>query len=275
MSKHNILTEEEFARYTPSERTIYHLESFVKNKNLKKKQVNILDWGCGRGRDVLWFKEQGYNTYGVDIDQKAIKNGIGLFKKRGYEDTFLSTIGPDGKTIFSDNFFHFTYSNQVFEHISNIESVAAELARITVNNGIGFHVYPAHRRIVEGHLYMPFVHWIPKYWIRKYLIFICVCLGREPKWAELTNCGLIEKTKAYFNYSTNKTFYRSYFTMKSVFEKNGFNVHFETINHPQLKNNKLVLSLTSYSMFKRIIQYLLLTFLTVELFIDRSNPKPK
>ena len=78
MSKHHVLTEQDFSEYTPSQRILRYIESYRRDRNLEAKEMNILDWGCGRGRTVLWLREQGYNAYGVDIDIEPIRNGIGL-----------------------------------------------------------------------------------------------------------------------------------------------------------------------------------------------------
>lgn len=50
--------------------------------NLLTKHLNkgdsILDVGFGSGRDMLFFKENEYEVYGIDITQKFIENAIDL-----------------------------------------------------------------------------------------------------------------------------------------------------------------------------------------------------
>lgn len=50
--------------------------------NLLTKHLNkgdsILDVGFGSGRDMLFFKENGYEVYGIDITQKFIENAMAL-----------------------------------------------------------------------------------------------------------------------------------------------------------------------------------------------------
>lgn len=269
MSKHNILTEDEFEKYVPNKKIITHLENYVKRMKLKRGEVNVLDWGCGRGRYVLYLREKGYNAFGVDIDPEPIKNGMNLFKRKGYNNKLLSLIDHRGKTGFTNNFFHFIFSTQVFEHISNIEPVAAEFQRISAKGGIGYHVYPAHRRFVEGHLQMPFVHWLPKNRLRKYMILLYVLTGCEPKWKGVNNNSAIEKTDVYFRYSITKTFYRKHSNVKKVFENYGFNVSFETIDHPKLKDYKLFYRIANFKSLRPIVDHLFLTFKRVELFITK------
>ncbi|MFX0138425.1 MAG: class I SAM-dependent methyltransferase [Candidatus Hodarchaeota archaeon] len=253
-TKHTILTEEEFSKYSPNKEIIQYLDDYQKKNNMKKNDINVLDWGCGKGRDVLWLREQGYNAFGVDLDPEPIRNGRHLIRKKGYDDSILRLIKVDGKTNFPDDFFHFAFSNHVFEHINDLDSVVAELKRITVRNGIEYHLYPGYKSIREGHLNMPFIHWFPKNRIRKFLIFAFLCCGREPKWKELENYNKREKTEIYFKYSINNTFYRKYSKVMRIFEKNNFSVKFKMAIHPKWKKKIL------FKVISPFIHHLLLTF---------------
>lgn len=268
-SKHDILTEEEFSTFTPNERLVHYLDSYRRKRNLREREINVLDWGCGRGRETLWLREHGYNAYGIDIDPEPIRNGLYLFQEKGYEASSLVLVSPEGKTDFPDNFFHFTFSNEVFEHVEHMESVAAEIARITASDGMGYHAYPAHRHIVEVHLLMPFLHWLPKNRLRKYFIFVCVCLGREPRWRETENSRLTDKVGMYYKYSNTGTYYRSYSHVRRVFEDNGFIVSFETIRHPRVQNNRLIGKLANFNASEPLVNHLLLTFKSCELLLHK------
>jgi len=37
------------------------------------KGGRIMDLGCGSGRDVKWFRDQGYDAYGLDASEKLVK----------------------------------------------------------------------------------------------------------------------------------------------------------------------------------------------------------
>jgi ubiquinone/menaquinone biosynthesis C-methylase UbiE len=63
-------TAQEYANAHLDINTIKELiDEFI--KNLKGK--NILDAGCGLGRDVKYFLEQGLNPIGIDLSQALIK----------------------------------------------------------------------------------------------------------------------------------------------------------------------------------------------------------
>ena len=269
MSKHHLLTQEEFSEYSLDKRTFEVIEACRRENMLEKEEMNILDWGCGRGNCVLWLREKGYNAYGVDMDTEPINNGIGLFETKGYDKSALSVLSPEGKADFSDGYFHLIISNQVLEHVSNIEAVATETHRITKNYGMGFHIFPASKRMIEGHLFMPFIHWLPKNKLRKYLIATCVLLNIEPHWPELDHMKLKEKTETYYQYSINSTFYRKPSVLRRKFRKASFHVSFVTIRNPRLTNHKIFGRLTNYKLSKALINFMLLNFFHVELMLEK------
>ena len=209
MSKHDVLTDEEFAQFTPQKRTLHYIEEYCQRNGLKPSQMNILDWGCGRGRATLWFRQRGYNAYGVEIDAKAVSNGRVLLERKGIDHSALRVLSDKGLSDFPSGFFHFTYSNQVFEHVRDLECVARELWRVTAARGEGHHVLPAPKEIMEGHLYMPFVHWLPKNKWRERLISVYVRTGREPRWSELKGQSVRIRAPRTYAYSVEQTFYRS------------------------------------------------------------------
>ncbi|MDE2589481.1 MAG: class I SAM-dependent methyltransferase, partial [Patescibacteria group bacterium] len=45
------------------------IKTWQKKRNVKR----VLDAGCGNGRHVIFFSEQGFDVYGIDISNDAIK----------------------------------------------------------------------------------------------------------------------------------------------------------------------------------------------------------
>jgi hypothetical protein len=82
---------------------------------------------------VLWLRQEGYNAFGIDVDSEPISNSnsMALYNEKGHQNSALRVLSPNGKTDFPDNYFYFSFSNQVFEHISNLERAAKEIERIT------------------------------------------------------------------------------------------------------------------------------------------------
>ncbi len=83
----------------------------------EKRSVNrILDAGCGNGRHVLFFQEQGYETYGVDISSESVELGNEWLKRKGLKPTLQ--IGDITNLPFDDNYFDVIISYGVLDHIS-------------------------------------------------------------------------------------------------------------------------------------------------------------
>jgi SAM-dependent methyltransferase len=222
MTKHKILEWEEQKDYKIISDFSDFIDNYLSSVTLNKNKIKILDWGCGRGQLVLYLREQGFDAFGVDVDNLPIINGIPLFETMGYSPSILSLIKTDGQTNFENNIFDIVISNQVFEHIESIDLVIDEIARITKSGGIGLHIFPARRHLIEAHLKMPFIHWLPKNIIRKLIIYIYVVLKIDPNWEELKGQPIKRKADQYYNYSISKTFYRSNNELKKLFQSNGF-----------------------------------------------------
>ena len=83
----------------------------------EKRNVNrILEAGCGNGRHVLFFQEQGYESYGVDISSEAIELGNEWLKRKGLKPTLQ--VGDITNLPFDDNYFDVIISFGVLDHIS-------------------------------------------------------------------------------------------------------------------------------------------------------------
>lgn len=271
MSKHEELTEDEFRNYVPPQKAIKQIEKFATIRGIPQSDLKILDWGCGRGRFVLWLREHGMQAYGVDIDPEPIQNGLSLFHIKGYPEKSLSVLSPEGQAAFPDGFFDFIMTDNVIEHVSQIEKVTAEISRLTAKGGGGYHIFPAQRQFIEGHLFMPFVHWVPEGKFRKALIGFFVHLGKEPHWKELRNVSLNEKVGAYYKYSTDHIFYRPFQSHKKRFENEGFTVQFRTIDNPAVARNKILGPLSKFRVTRSIINWSLLTFKQVEIFLSNKR----
>jgi SAM-dependent methyltransferase len=265
MSKHDALTQEEFATFVPNENMMSRLHDFAQSTGRQPREIRALDWGCGRGRNVLWLRERGYEAYGVEIDPLPIQNGLPLFQSKGHPSECLALLDSNGRTPFPDGFFDYVFSGNVLEHVSDIGSVCAELARVTRPGGGGYHVFPAHRQPIENHLFMPLVHWLPAGRIRKLLIHIFVLMGREPKWVEVREAPAAQKTNFYYQYTVENTFYRPYQEVRKSFEENGLEVEFTTIDHPRIRANRFLARAQANGLLKRLLNHWLLTFKLVEL----------
>jgi SAM-dependent methyltransferase len=244
---------------------VNHIVTQCNKLSTNKDKIRILDWGCGQGRFVYWLLSQGYDAYGVDINEPTIENSRTFFTSQNLDPKRLALIDDQGTTPFLDDFFNIVISKQVFEHVEDLSKAINEIHRITAPNGTGYHNCPAPLQFIEGHLYMPLVHWLPKNQLRKFAILCFVALGVEPHWHPNNDLTIKEKAQTYYNYTLTKTFYRSYPQIRDEFSRSGFNVKEESINHPILKEYRAAYYMSRSNILKPLIQQLLRTFFTLEI----------
>ena len=104
----------------------------------KNKINNLLEIGCGQGRDAIHFSQLGYNVNAFDISSKAIKfveeikNSLGL--------TNLDLIVHDAeKTLsYSKDNFDFIYSNLAlqFFNIDQLQTIFTNIADVMKNDSM-------------------------------------------------------------------------------------------------------------------------------------------
>jgi len=137
----------------------YYIEYFENNFE-NNKEIYVLDFGCGEGEIVFEANyKYGYRFFGVDNYYGG--RNIDTFNKIG-EKNLIRLINSDGTLPFSNDFFDFIYSNQVFEHVDNIQLTLNELKRILKKDGMMLHTFPVKEVIIEPHVLIPFFHWFKK-----------------------------------------------------------------------------------------------------------------
>jgi len=55
---------------------------FVNRKIIKKRTGNLIDIGCGNGRDCLFFSRNGHNVLGIDMSAEAILSNSRFSNKK-------------------------------------------------------------------------------------------------------------------------------------------------------------------------------------------------
>jgi SAM-dependent methyltransferase len=126
-------------------------------------EITILDHGCGGGLTLHYLAEAGFrNVYGVDIAGERDINNLILREFVGLEGPRL--LRYDGQQLpFESGTVDFVFSQQVLEHVSNVqlETYFAEEARVLKPGGIILHEIP-HRLIpYDSHSRTWFLHYLP------------------------------------------------------------------------------------------------------------------
>ena len=192
----------------------------------ERSLLRVLDVGCGRGGTVAWLVEQGFDAYGVDVRPDYVANG------RAY-------LGPDRLAVlngasypYPDDHFDIVISDQVFEHVADLQQLAREVARTTKLGAIGLHVFPGKWTFTERHLQAPLVHWLPKGPARRAAIMLALRAGfAAPYFAERP---LAERVEIFSEYSEGETFYRRPSAIRRVLEGAGLSVDLREVSREQV-----------------------------------------
>jgi SAM-dependent methyltransferase len=105
-------------------------------------------------------RKAGLTIYGAETFYGG-SNIRAEIERQGWLGTVVREI-KNGIVPFENNFFDLIISNQVFEHIEDLDAVLREIERVLKPNGILLCLFPSKECIREGHCGIPFIHWFPK-----------------------------------------------------------------------------------------------------------------
>ncbi len=149
--------------------------------------IRLLDIGCGYGqliRDLLAV----WPTLGAHLPEIEVY-GFEVYDHRagipGYREEMLAALSRHNPEIdwasrirfcaasdpwpFPDDFFAAAFSNQVLEHVEELQSFFAEQDRVVRLGGVGVHFYPSRETIIEPHCGVPFAHRVRRSFLKKWL----------------------------------------------------------------------------------------------------------
>jgi SAM-dependent methyltransferase len=68
--------------FSPSPAARILAEAILNGHSRRSERVEIVDWGCGYGRDSLYFLELGFDVIGIDVSRKAVALARAAYKQR-------------------------------------------------------------------------------------------------------------------------------------------------------------------------------------------------
>lgn len=179
------------------------------------KGSSILELGFGEGNDLIELHQNGFITYGVEVLDFKYKETERKLKELGIDAEKLQ-LANSKKFILnnSNNSIDAIFSNQVFEHIEDIEQVASELNRVMKLNGLIYSEYAATYPFIDSHTGLPPLHLLKN----KILIYnLFFFMKRIKKWDK-------KKFSKVYLYYKRSLYYRNYKEIDRIFKKLGFKI---------------------------------------------------
>ena len=196
-----------------------YLGRLLEDRSTGPETLRVIDVGCGRGDTVAWLCAQGWDAYGIDISPEYIQRGREYLARKGANPERLQLLNADTTYPFPDSMFDVVLSDQVIEHVADLELFASEVARISAPGACGLHTFPAKWRPIEGHLVSPFVHWLPKGPLRRAAVAACLRIGlAAPYFREFS---FRDRVEIFTRFSEEETFYRSVRSTIATMQRHG------------------------------------------------------
>jgi SAM-dependent methyltransferase len=177
----------------------------------------VLDYGCGSGQIIEEGRKAGLEIYGAEAFYEG-GNTRAEIEKQGWLGTVVREI-ENGIIAFKNNFFDLVISNQVLEHVEDLDAVLYEIHRVLKPGGAFLCMFPTKEGIREGHCGIPFIHWFPKQSRLRY--FYALALRRmgfgyykKNKSASQWTCDFLHWLDRFTHYRNIKTIagnFREYF----------------------------------------------------------------
>jgi SAM-dependent methyltransferase len=146
--------------------------------------IRICDVGCGGGQFLAFISRelpklrpnQRFEFYGLDVTDSGVQ-ATGFFQKAlatlreadptvDWSDRLRLTTSTEPWT-FDDQSFDVVVSNQVLEHVADHKLFMREQWRTLAEGGLGIHLFPLRETLWEGHIHMPFAHWVRQWAFRE------------------------------------------------------------------------------------------------------------
>lgn len=243
-----------------------------------RDEFAILDLGCGRGDTVALLRENGWKAWGAEIDPTQASLAREGMRVIGHSPEFILEVSPEGVIGAPEAHFDFLFSEQVLEHVGNLDSFVTETWRVLKPGASAFHVFPARWRLVEPHIRQPVVHWLPDGKMRAAGIRIWVTLGVEAgalrqegsMRRDLGDLHARGRSKAYAAYLRDRAFYRSQEQIERAFLQ-----HFATIDidiiGDRLAEIPPLSTVARLPLLRRLCQGLCARFYTSAIFLTKSH----
>jgi SAM-dependent methyltransferase len=114
--------------FSPSPTARILAQAILDSNPRRSERIEIVDWGCGYGRDSLYFLELGFDVIGIDVSEKAVALARDAYKQRQASGIPLlgsaSFHAGDLQSVFkcrTGQRVHAFFSNRVLHLLSEVD----------------------------------------------------------------------------------------------------------------------------------------------------------
>lgn len=109
--------------------------SYFKKLNVNKKEINILELGCGCGNNLIFLAEEGYNVSGIDFSTKAIDIAKKIIKKKNLKVDLK--VGNFKELDWQDKKFDYVFDRAAITHntYNDINLILDRVRKVLKKNG--------------------------------------------------------------------------------------------------------------------------------------------
>tara|TARA_B110000305_G_C19461139_1_gene654469 strand:+ start:2347 stop:3003 length:657 start_codon:yes stop_codon:yes gene_type:complete len=122
------------AKYPSENLIIFIAKNFFQIKN--RKQIKILEIGSGGGANLLFLSKEGFDVFGIDGSEVAIKKSKKLFDSE--KSSVNLCLGDISHLNYEDNFFDLVIDNECLYSNDTKSSIKiiSEIKRVLKTNGL-------------------------------------------------------------------------------------------------------------------------------------------
>lgn len=139
-----------------ADKTLAVVEDYFSGRELSS--LKVLEIGCYKGDVSIYLSPRFKKFYGIDIDEKAIKQAQSKKKPENLE--FFASNAEELE--FEDASFDLVICSHVYEHIPHPEVMMREIKRVLKTGGACYFAAGNKIRVIEPHYRLPFLSCIPK-----------------------------------------------------------------------------------------------------------------
>jgi ubiquinone/menaquinone biosynthesis C-methylase UbiE len=139
----DIHSQRAWGKYPNEECVRFIGRNFFKNPREERKNIKILEVGCGQGANIWFLAKEGFDVYGIDISPSAIRKAE-KYLSEAYNVKADLKVADARELPYGNNFFDIAINCASIQHLpfKDHENVYNEINRVLKQEGYfwSFHI---------------------------------------------------------------------------------------------------------------------------------------